>query len=71
MPYDEKLASRIPQVLASQPTLSEREMFARISFRLGGNMCCDMSVYFSDTSGVQTKRCSFWPVIRSCACLPL
>ena len=52
MPYDEKLASRIPQVLASQPALSEREMFARISFRLGGNMCCDMSVYFPDTPGV-------------------
>lgn len=43
MPYDEKLASRIRQVLASQTALSERKMFGGIAFMLGGNMCCGVA----------------------------
>ena len=36
--FDESLADRIRDVLASRPVLSEREMFGGIAFMLAGNM---------------------------------
>jgi TfoX/Sxy family transcriptional regulator of competence genes len=38
MAFDEALADRIREVLASQPGLSERKMFGGIAFMLAGNM---------------------------------
>ena len=43
MPYDEKLADRIRQVLPKQKAISERKMFGGIAFMLGGNMCCGVA----------------------------
>jgi hypothetical protein len=40
MAYDEKLAQRVRQVLADQPTLAEKKMFGGLSFMISGNMCC-------------------------------
>ncbi len=38
MAFDEALADRIRDVLASRPELSERKMFGGIAFMLAGNM---------------------------------
>ena len=38
MAFDEALADRIRDVLASRPELSERRMFGGIAFMLAGNM---------------------------------
>ncbi|HKO39079.1 MAG TPA: TfoX/Sxy family protein [Solirubrobacterales bacterium] len=38
MAFDETLADRIRDVLASRPELSERRMFGGIAFMLGGHM---------------------------------
>ena len=40
MVYDEKLASRIRQILTTQKGLAEKKMFGGIAFMLNGNMCC-------------------------------
>jgi TfoX/Sxy family transcriptional regulator of competence genes len=40
MAYDEALAERINQVLASKPDVTERKMFGGIAFMVGGNMAC-------------------------------
>ena len=38
MAFDETLADRIRDILASRPELSERKMFGGIAFMLGGHM---------------------------------
>ena len=38
MAFDEELASRVRDVLAPRPELSERKMFGGIAFMIGGNM---------------------------------
>ena len=40
MAYDEQLARRVREVLASEEGLTERKMFGGIAFMLRGNMCC-------------------------------
>ena len=40
MAYDEALAQRLQEALASHPGITERKMFGGLSFMLGGNMCC-------------------------------
>jgi TfoX/Sxy family transcriptional regulator of competence genes len=40
VPYDEALACRIREVLATTPGLSERKMFGGLAFLLDGRMCC-------------------------------
>ncbi len=40
MAFDQALADRIRDVLASRSELSEREMFGGIAFMVGGNMAC-------------------------------
>lgn len=40
MAYDEGLARRLRDLLASQPELSERRMFGGVCFMLAGRMCC-------------------------------
>jgi TfoX/Sxy family transcriptional regulator of competence genes len=36
--YDEELAGRIRELLASEPDLSEKRMFGGLAFLVGGNM---------------------------------
>ena len=38
MPYDERLAERIRDVLASEPDLVEQRMFGGLAFLVGGNL---------------------------------
>lgn len=38
MPYDEKLAVRIRELVADEPGLTEQKMFGGLAFLLGGNM---------------------------------
>src|SRR5262245_7231484 len=40
MPYDERLAERIRQVLDRRKAVTERKMFGGVAFLLSGNMCC-------------------------------
>ena len=40
MAYDERLATRVRDLLAGDPALSERKMFGGLAFMLDGNMCC-------------------------------
>ena len=40
MAYDEKLADRIRDQLASRSDVTERKMFGGIAFMVGGNMAC-------------------------------
>ena len=40
MAYDERLAERVRDILAGDPSLSERKMFGGLAFMLDGNMCC-------------------------------
>lgn len=40
MAYDEKLATRIRAVIASEPGLTEKKMFGGVGFMLRGNMAC-------------------------------
>lgn len=40
MPYDEGLAQRIREALASRNNIAEKKMFGGIAFMLAGNMCC-------------------------------
>jgi TfoX/Sxy family transcriptional regulator of competence genes len=38
MAYDEELAARIRELVAGEPTLSEKRMFGGLAFLIGGNM---------------------------------
>ena len=38
MPYDEKLAARIRDLVAGEPDLTEKRMFGGLAFLVGGNM---------------------------------
>jgi TfoX/Sxy family transcriptional regulator of competence genes len=40
MPYDEKLAGRVRELLSGQTPLSEKKMFGGLAFMVRGNMCC-------------------------------
>ena len=56
MAYDEKLADRIRDQLASRSDVTERKMFGGIAFMVGGNMACgvlgeDLIVRLGDEDG--------------------
>lgn len=38
MAYDEELADRVRELIATEPTVSERAMFGGLAFMFGGNM---------------------------------
>jgi hypothetical protein len=38
VPYDEKLADRIRELIGSEPGLTEQKMFGGLAFLIGGNM---------------------------------
>jgi TfoX/Sxy family transcriptional regulator of competence genes len=38
MAYDEKLAARIRELVAGEPTLTEKKMFGGLAFLVGGHM---------------------------------
>src|SRR5262245_24288652 len=38
MPYDEKLAGRIRELIGDEPSLTEQKMFGGLAFLVGGNM---------------------------------
>jgi hypothetical protein len=38
MAYDEKLADRVRELVASEPGLAEKKMFGGLAFLIGGNM---------------------------------
>ncbi len=38
MPYDEKLADRIRELIGTEPDLTEKKMFGGLAFLIGGNM---------------------------------
>lgn len=40
MPYNEKLAARVQDILSTQENINEKKMFGGIAFLLNGNMCC-------------------------------
>jgi len=40
MPYDEKLAGRIRELLSGRTALTEKKMFGGLAFMIRGNMCC-------------------------------
>lgn len=40
MAYDDNLAERVRRILASEPSLSERQMFGGLAFMVEGHMCC-------------------------------
>jgi TfoX/Sxy family transcriptional regulator of competence genes len=43
MAYDEDLANRIRELLASEPELSEKQMFGGLAFLIAGNMSVSAS----------------------------
>jgi len=43
MAYDEGLADRVRDVLATEPGLTERKMFGGLAFMLDGHMCCGIA----------------------------
>ena len=43
MPYDEQLADRIRELLAGEPSLTEKKMFGGVGFMVGGNMAVGAS----------------------------
>ncbi|HLW94263.1 MAG TPA: TfoX/Sxy family protein [Solirubrobacteraceae bacterium] len=40
MAYDEELATRVRELLATTPRVSERKMFGGLAFMIAGNMAC-------------------------------
>ena len=40
MAYDEQLANRVRDLLASTPRVTERKMFGGLAFMIAGNMAC-------------------------------
>ena len=58
MAYDEKLADRVRELLASRSEVSERKMFGGIAFMVAGNMACgvlgeDLIVRLGDEDGAR------------------
>lgn len=43
MAYDERLAQRIREVLATRSDVVEKKMFGGLAFMLRGNMCCGVT----------------------------
>jgi TfoX/Sxy family transcriptional regulator of competence genes len=43
VPYDEKLADRIRELIGSEPDLTEKKMFGGLAFLIGGNMAVGAS----------------------------
>ena len=43
MAYDEELAGRIRELLAGEPSLTEKKMFGGLAFLIGGNMAVGAS----------------------------
>ena len=43
MAYDEDLANRIREALASRDDVTERKMFGGLAFMAGGHMCCGVT----------------------------
>ncbi|MDX6469359.1 MAG: hypothetical protein QOF75_1162 [Gaiellaceae bacterium] len=43
MAYDDELAARIRELLASEPGLTEKKMFGGLAFLVGGNMAVSAS----------------------------
>lgn len=43
MAYDEELANRLREVLATEPALSEKRIFGGLAFLIGGNMAVSAS----------------------------
>ena len=43
MSYDEALAARVRQILASRTDVEEKKMFGGLTFMLGGHMCCGVA----------------------------
>jgi hypothetical protein len=52
MPYDESLAGRIRELVASEPGIAEKRMFGGLAFRVDGKM----SVGASGTGGLMVNR---------------
>jgi TfoX/Sxy family transcriptional regulator of competence genes len=42
MPYDDKLAARIREVLADRADVEEKKMFGGLCFMVNGSMCCGL-----------------------------
>jgi len=40
VPYNEKLAARVRDMLSERSGVKEQKMFGGVGFMLGGNMCC-------------------------------
>jgi len=40
VPYDERLAARVREILAARDDVTERRMFGGLTFMVGGHMCC-------------------------------
>ena len=40
MPFDERLAQRVRDILAEECTARERRMFGGLAFMVNGHMCC-------------------------------
>lgn len=40
MTYDDGLAHRVREALATRPAVTEKEMFGGLGFLIEGNMCC-------------------------------
>jgi len=51
MPYDENLANRIRELVASEPDVTEQRMFGGLAFLVGGNM----SVAASGQGGLMVR----------------
>ena len=43
MAYDEELADRIRELMATEPDMTERQMFGGLAFLVGGNMAVSAS----------------------------
>ncbi len=43
MAWDERLAARLREVLASRTDVSERKMFGGLCFMVSGHMCCGLT----------------------------
>ena len=43
MAYDERLADRVRELLGERTDVTERRMFAGLTFMVGGHMCCGIN----------------------------
>ena len=55
MAYDEELATRIRELVADEPRLTEKTMFGGLAFLVGGNMAMAASAQ-ADCSCASTRR---------------